>query len=283
MGRFQFVLGLFLLVTTWATGSAQHHYSNWIHRNATDTTVVVCWDDSLTQMFFPPGSMGMGGMMYDSVYSRIDYMPMDSLHHPHDSTFIGWYRMLMGRDSSTFDLMHDYDGHGNHHMMQYLKTVNCQIHWDSMRADSAHRNWSPIGLMGWNGSAWVSIPATVVGENILFSESTTMYSATAIIGSPSRVTSAPMQEVPDQFSLGQNYPNPFNPSTTIEFSLPGAGLVTLAVYNTLGQEMVRLVSGERAAGRYTATWDATGIPSGVYFYKLASGGYSLTKKMVLSK
>ena len=277
----KFFLLVFIGLVLGSSTNAQHHYSNWIHRNASDTTVVVCWNDSLTQMFFPPGSMSMMGMMYDSVYSRIDYMPMDSLHHPHASTVIGWYRMLMGRDSSTFDLMHDHDGHGDHHMMQYMKTVQCQIHWDSTRADSLHRHWRPTGLMGWDGTSWVVIPATFLGENILASESMSMYSATAIIGSPDQVTSVPERGVPGQYSLKQNYPNPFNPGTTIEFALPGAGFVTLTVHNLIGQEVATIVSGERAAGTFTATWDASGLPSGVYFYRLTAGEYIQTKKMVL--
>ena len=87
--------------------------------------------------------------------------------------------------------------------------------------------------------------------------------------------------MPGQYSLKQNYPNPFNPSTTIEFALPGAGFVTLTVHNLIGQEVATIVSGERAAGTFTATWDASGLPSGVYFYRLTAGEYIQTKKMVL--
>jgi len=249
--------------------------------NAADTAVVVCWNDSLTRIFFPPGSMGMMGMMYDSVYSRIDYTPLGSLYHPHDSTVIGWHRMLMGRDSSTFDLMHDHDGHGTHHVMQYMKTVHCQTHWDSTRADSVHRHWRPTGLMGWNGTSWVSIPATLLGANILLSESMSMYSATAIVGSPAQVTSVPERGVPGQYSLTQNYPNPFHPGTTIEFTLPEAMFVTLTIHNLVGQELVTVVAVERPAGTYTATWDAVGLPGGAYFYGLKAGGFVQTKKMLL--
>ena len=150
-----------------------------------------------------------------------------------------------------------------------------------MRADSLHRHWRPTGLMGWNGASWVAIPATFVGENILVSESMSMYSATAIIGSPGQVTSVPEGEVPAQFTLEQNYPNPFNPSTTIVFTLPEAGFVTLTVHNLIGQELATIVSGERAAGRYRVAWDARGLPSGVYFYRLTAGEYIQTRRMVL--
>jgi hypothetical protein len=89
--------------------------------------------------------------------------------------------------------------------------------------------------------------------------------------------------LPACFALHQNYPNPFNPSTTIEFALPHSGLVTLKVYNVLGEEVATLIAGERAAGTYRATWDASGLPSGVYLFRLTAGEYVHTKKMVLMK
>ncbi len=85
------------------------------------------------------------------------------------------------------------------------------------------------------------------------------------------------------FELDQNYPNPFNPSTTIEYTLPHSGFVTLKVYNTLGQELATLVSGEKVAGKASATWSASGFPSGVYFYRVTAGEYVETKKMLLMK
>ena len=87
--------------------------------------------------------------------------------------------------------------------------------------------------------------------------------------------------VPVGFQLAQNYPNPFNPSTVIEFTLPHAGYVSLKVYNLFGEESATLVAGEQAVGTFKATWDASGLPSGVYFYRLTAGAYVQTKKMVL--
>jgi hypothetical protein len=90
-------------------------------------------------------------------------------------------------------------------------------------------------------------------------------------------------DVPTKYALFQNYPNPFNPSTTIEFALPHAGFVTLKVFNVLGKEVATLMAGEHAAGTFKATWDASGLPSGVYFYRLTAGEYFQTQKMVLMK
>jgi N-acetylneuraminic acid mutarotase len=84
-----------------------------------------------------------------------------------------------------------------------------------------------------------------------------------------------------QFSLHQNYPNPFNPSTTIEFSLPTSALVTMKIHNIIGEEITTLVSEKLAAGKYEYKWDASNMPSGIYFYKIKAGNFTDLKKMVL--
>ncbi|HWR84037.1 MAG TPA: PKD domain-containing protein [Candidatus Deferrimicrobium sp.] len=88
--------------------------------------------------------------------------------------------------------------------------------------------------------------------------------------------------VPDEFALRQNYPNPFNPTTTIEFSLPGASDWTLAIFNVLGQEVKRF-AGHGDAGTQTVTWDASDQASGVYLYRLVAGELAATRKMMLLK
>lgn len=89
--------------------------------------------------------------------------------------------------------------------------------------------------------------------------------------------------VPFDFELSQNYPNPFNPSTTIEFRLAKESFVELSVTNTLGKRVATLIQGTRPAGDYVATFDATDLPSGVYFYSLRSGNVSITKRLMLMK
>ncbi|MCF6271442.1 MAG: T9SS type A sorting domain-containing protein [Melioribacteraceae bacterium] len=85
------------------------------------------------------------------------------------------------------------------------------------------------------------------------------------------------------YSLSQNYPNPFNPSTVINFSIPESGLVTLKVFNILGQEVVELVNDVKSAGTYEVSFDASGLTTGMYVYKIQSGNYTATKKMMLIK
>jgi hypothetical protein len=97
-------------------------------------------------------------------------------------------------------------------------------------------------------------------------------------------------DIPKEFGLSQNYPNPFNPSTTINFALPAAAVVSLRVFNTLGQEVALLLNERREAGRYQVTWNAN-VSSGIYFFRLQArqvaggqaGAFVETKKMVVLK
>jgi hypothetical protein len=91
----------------------------------------------------------------------------------------------------------------------------------------------------------------------------------------------PMSEVPIRFALRQNFPNPFNPSTSITFSLPKKLFVALKIFDLIGREVAIIVSEELPAGTYSRQWNANGMPSGVYFYRLQAGIYSETKKLVL--
>lgn len=97
------------------------------------------------------------------------------------------------------------------------------------------------------------------------------------------VTSVPIssEKMPREFALSQNYPNPFNPSTTIQFLLPRAAHVALKVFNIVGEEITTLVSGKLGAGTYTTRWDAAGVASGVYFYRIEAGSFIETKKLLL--
>ena len=92
-----------------------------------------------------------------------------------------------------------------------------------------------------------------------------------------------ISDIPHNYILLQNFPNPFNPTTVIEYSLPSESNVKLIVYNTLGQSIKVLESGYKPAGNYAITFDASGLPSGIYFYKLEAGSFTQIKKMILIK
>jgi hypothetical protein len=87
----------------------------------------------------------------------------------------------------------------------------------------------------------------------------------------------------NSFTLYQNYPNPFNPSTTIRFSVSSPSITTLKIFNSLGEEVAILINEELTTGSYEIEWDASGLPSGVYFYQLKANEFVETKKMILLK
>jgi parallel beta-helix repeat protein len=96
-------------------------------------------------------------------------------------------------------------------------------------------------------------------------------------------TSVEDEETVNNFRLYQNYPNPFNPSTKISYSLKTEGRVSLKIYNTLGEEVIKLVDEIKPAGIYEAGFNASELPSGIYIYRMQSGEYVSSKKMLLIK
>lgn len=90
-------------------------------------------------------------------------------------------------------------------------------------------------------------------------------------------------EVPASFQLHQNYPNPFNPTTRFDYALPSGTCVRLSIFNVLGQVVATLVNEYQDAGRKSIEYDASSLPSGLYFYRLEAGQFNAIKKMMLIK
>jgi hypothetical protein len=90
-------------------------------------------------------------------------------------------------------------------------------------------------------------------------------------------------QLPAKTELLQSYPNPFNPSTNIVYRVDSQQSIVLTVHDVLGQEIATLVNEVKRSGTYTATWDATGFASGVYYYRLTAGSYIETRKLVVAK
>jgi len=150
-----------------------------------------------------------------------------------------------------------------------IKTKAFAVHVSTMLPGG--KTWHEAAFVV-NGQAVIQIPDAKLKYSI---------EAVSIPGVATGVTAKP--EVPAEFQLSQNYPNPFNPTTTINYSLPKAGLVSLMVYNTLGQEVMSLVNTEMPAGAHQATFNAGQLASGTYFYRLVAGNSVSVKKMVLMK
>ena len=89
--------------------------------------------------------------------------------------------------------------------------------------------------------------------------------------------------IASSYELGQNYPNPFNPITHIRFNIPETGNTKLTVFNMMGETVANLVNGVVSAGGHTVSWNAANMPTGVYFYRLESGNFTQTRKLLLVK
>jgi hypothetical protein len=143
-----------------------------------------------------------------------------------------------------------------------------------------------------NGASWTDVSSGLkpnVTVTSFFVSGTDLFAGTWSQG----VWSRPLSEMtavnesgsqlPQSFSLDQNYPNPFNPNTTIKFSLPHSAHVSLSIYNSMGQEVAKLLSQNMSAGVHAAQWNASQFASGVYYYRLTAGNFMETKKLLLLK
>ncbi len=104
-----------------------------------------------------------------------------------------------------------------------------------------------------------------------------------IVNQPVGIYSENDQPFPQEYLLSNAYPNPFNPATTINYYVPEVSIISLKVFDVLGNEVATLVNETKPAGRYEVDFSATGLPSGIYFYNLQAGSFVSTKKMVLMK
>ena len=127
-------------------------------------------------------------------------------------------------------------------------------------------------------------PKTAVGQEIadeiLYASDPLPLFATFNFDQP---VSVETEIAPNEFMLFQNYPNPFNPTTIINYSIPELSLITVKIYDVLGKEVAKLVNEEKAEGTYEVEFNATALPSGVYFYRLQTGNFVEIKKMMLMK
>ena len=142
-----------------------------------------------------------------------------------------------------------------------------------------------------NGTNWTGINTGLSNKRLhaMIIHGGTIFAGTAGGGiwkrSLSQITSVEsmLNNFPANFTLQQNYPNPFNPSTQITYSIPKLSNVSIKVYDILGQEIATIVNDKKLKDLYTLRWDAQNVPTGLYFYRLVTDEYELTKKMIITK
>ncbi len=141
------------------------------------------------------------------------------------------------------------------------------------------------GVAAYSLAEGIGLCGTTVSWDDGITRTLLVYAEINHVGYGTRILLSVMERAhtPISFALYQNYPNPFNPTTVIDYSVPKNSFVTLKVYSVLGQEVTTLFSGMRIPGQYQATFHASRFASGVYFYRLQAGSYSVTKKMLLLK
>jgi hypothetical protein len=157
------------------------------------------------------------------------------------------------------------------------------------RFNTQTNTWSTLGTGSQNGVNGLGVFAlAVVGNEVYVGGAFISAGGVSAIGvarwnsGTSRVEQL-SPTAPKTFLLEQNYPNPFNPSTTIRYQLPVASEVKLEVYDVLGKKIATLVNERQSAGAYQVVWNASGLSSGTYFYRLQAGTFTQTKKMILVK
>jgi hypothetical protein len=155
-----------------------------------------------------------------------------------------------------------------------LKSTNGGLNWTAMETEGVGIITMDTKRIGSNIYGYaVSYDPNLFGGNLVLK-------FTDVITGVNQIS----EIVPDKFSLSQNYPNPFNPVTKLEFWISKLGFVSLKIYNMIGNEVVTLVNANLNPGTYKYIFDASDLPSGVYFYKLLVDGNTIdTKRMVLLK
>lgn len=154
----------------------------------------------------------------------------------------------------------------------------------AVQRKTSNSGWTNISFVNGNGTSTQSHEYSYADNNLETGKYSYRLKQVDMDGSSefSNVVDADV-EAPAKFELAQNYPNPFNPTTKIDFSVPSNSNVKLTVYNVLGQQIAILANGFMKSGNHTVDFNAAGLNSGLYFYKLESNGVSLVKKMMLVK
>jgi hypothetical protein len=164
-----------------------------------------------------------------------------------------------------------------------LDTLRYQKGVRSNRIDSIRTKFARFAHSTYKDPPWLGrIHEIEIYDKALNNDEVKFLFAAGVNGIKTSVKNQSAQ-LPEVFSLAQNYPNPFNPQTTIKFTLAKSDYTSLIIYDMLGRSIATVVDGVRQAGVHGVEFNASHIPSGVYFYTLRSGSYVETKKMLLVK
>lgn len=173
---------------------------------------------------------------------------------------------------------------GNSVMLSWRTATELNTHSFIVERKSSDDNWLTIGSVQAAGASTEIRNYSFVDNSVTEGKYSYRLRMNDLDGSYSYSSIIEIEiGSPMEFSLEQNYPNPFNPSTTINFSTAHTAIVKLVLFNQIGEEVKTLINQEMNAGKYSLNFDASNLPSGVYFYKLTAGTFTSTKKFILMK
>ena len=279
--------GLFWRDSTFFGG---HMGGGWIHRNMNQAEQFITPFDETDWIKMNPGwhhSGGGGhhGGMSDSLFCQImETNPGEMITIGNENAFAGYevnfyYQGMMGGG------MHNGMGCNGH--MEFDSDADFQFHYTDAQLNTLSINEQTIIVKYWDSDVnnWAVVNNATVNaaQNTIAFSNSKVANFYILTGDSPTSTNNGSNDVVDGYTLEQNYPNPFNPTTTITFNIPENGLVSVYVYNLIGEKVSTLINSNLEAGKYTITFDASKLPSGIYFYKLETSNFISTRKMMLLK
>lgn len=219
---------------------------------------------------------------YDGQYTN-----QNGVHSRYETNLINRYNSIINYGGENVNYIQDINNHVFGFIYSNYVYVDSVLKADSIakaQAGSYNDNYYQIF---WNRAGNFTVYLLKQASKFL---AELIYTSWVNAGSPLPTAVLVNNEIAYGYSLGQNCPNPFNPDTRIKFSVPSSSLVKIVVYNSVGSEVRTLEQGTFTAGTYETEFDGSGLPSGIYYYRLtASGksgtasGFTQTKKMILVK
>ncbi len=266
-----------------------HLGGGWMHRDMDRSRKVHAPFDPEDWMEVRPGwhqNMGHHGMMIpDSIFCQmLELFPQNIPNTENQHVFAGYEIGVFFPDGQ--NAMWQGGNCGGH--MNFANQVEFHLHYNDIQVQGFHMNENTIQVKYWDDqtNSWVEVSDAVVDPStntVTFSSSEV---SNFVVLTAEEVTGIENESAVlaiDGFVLKQNYPNPFNPGTTIEFTLQNNAHVMLNIYNVLGQKIQTLLDGPMTAGVHAVQFDASSLPSGIYFYELNVEGKSQVKMMNLMK
>ena len=278
------------------------HGSTWVIKQGTLPWAILIWEDSLKRIFKKRNwSMAMQlsadlghyvGDAHQPLHLTSNYdgraTNQNGVHARYETDLVGRYQssIYYSNDSAS------YLGNISNYVFDFVYTdykyVDSVLYGDSVATAFAGTNNSQdTAYHSYLQKYWDICGKQTFSlmKNASKAAADIIYTAWVDAGSPdpnaTSVNDKPIS--PASFNLSQNYPNPFNPATSIKFSIAEKGKVTLNVYDVCGKKVAELLNGEKEAGNYVISFNASGLSSGVYFYELRSAGSFQSKKMILMK